>query len=71
MSNKLQKGLVTGLDMQQSQHLGCDWTDDRLMFLHQGNDMLINPRDVVENIPNLKTISHMQIPSHCIATNTG
>ena len=38
------------------------------MFLDQGSDTLINSIDAVANMTNLKTISNVQIPIHCIAT---
>ena len=39
---KLQKALVIGLAMQLLHQLGCDWTDNGCMFLHQGTNKLIN-----------------------------
>ena len=38
---KLQKELVTGLDMQLH-CLPCDWTDNGQMFLHQGTNVFIS-----------------------------
>ena len=29
---KFQKEIVIGLDMQQSHHLGCDWTNDKCFY---------------------------------------
>ena len=54
--------------MQQLHCLGYDWTDGRLMFLHQGSDILINSIDAVTNITNLKAITNDQIPTYCIVT---
>ena len=52
--------------MQQLHHLGCDWTDNGRMILHQGTDILTGSIDVVTNITHLKVISTVQIPGHCI-----
>ena len=42
MCNNLQEELIMGLDMQQLHHLGCNWTENGFMFLHQGPSILIN-----------------------------
>ena len=36
--------------------------------MHQGTNVLINSIDAIVNATNLKTISNIQIPTHCIAT---
>ena len=38
VSKILQKELVMGLNMQPVHHLGCDWTENNYMFLHQGTN---------------------------------
>ena len=53
--------------MQQLHHVGCDWTNDRQMFLHQGTDIHINSIHLAVNTTNLKTIHNIQICTHCIA----
>ena len=37
------------------------------MFLHQGTETLLNSINAVTNAINLKSISHIQIPTHCTA----
>ena len=58
MCTKLQKELVIDLDVQQSHHLGYDWTNKGLMFLHYGTYTLISSIDVVTDIRNLNTIGN-------------
>ena len=38
------------------------------MFLHQGIDIPINSINTVASATNLKAVSNVQIPTHCIAT---
>ena len=51
---KSKKVLVISLDMKQLHHLGCNWTNDRQMFLHHRTNILINYIDAVVNMTNLK-----------------
>ena len=62
------KQLVVGLYMQQLNDLGCDWTDNGLMFLHQDTDILNSSIDAVTKVTDLEAISNVQISAHYIAT---
>ena len=53
--------------MQQLYQLGCDWTDNGCMFLHQGTIVLINSIDIT-NVTHLRTISNIEICASYIVT---
>ena len=54
--------------MQQVHCLGCDWTDNRGIFLHQCTDIFISSIDAVTKMINLKNLSNVQISAHSLAT---
>ena len=64
----LQKEIIIRHDMQQLYQLGCDWTDNNCMFLHQGVKVLINSVDAFTDMTYLKTISNIEIPAYSIVT---
>ena len=67
LCKNLQKPFI-GLDMKVICHLGCDWTEDGEMFLHQGTWVLINSIDTLANEPYLQTISNIEVPAYSIVT---
>ena len=54
--------------MQQIYRLGCDWTDNGHMFIHQGESILINTIEIDMHIAYLKTVSNIEVPTCCTAT---
>ena len=45
--------------MQQLHCLGCDWSDNDHMFLHQCANILINAIDNVTNVTHLGNVSNI------------
>ena len=68
MNEDLQKEHATGLNMQQLHHLGCGWTDNGWMFLHQGIDTLINFLGIIAHATKLKATNNVQSTACCITT---
>ena len=58
----LQKELIIHLYIQILYLLGCNWTDNGCIFIHQVANVLINSIDIVINVSHLKTICNVQIP---------
>ena len=57
----LQKELVIGFDMQQLYQLGCNITDNSLMFLHQGASIINTSISIVTNLTPLKMTSNVKV----------
>ena len=56
------------IDLQKLHHLGCGWSENGHMFLHQGPHILIKSIDSAIDELHLQTISSIEIPGHLIAT---
>ena len=52
-----------GLHIQQLYKIGCDWTDNGHIVLHQDANVLNNSMHIVTNVTQLKTINNVQIHS--------
>ena len=59
----LTKDLITGLDMQLIYRLGCDWTAEGKLYLHQGYHVFATSLNVNTNNPKLQTLRNTQIPT--------
>ena len=64
----LTKDVVIWLDMHHINRMGCGWTEEGRLYLHQGCNILISSIIVGTNDPKLQTVSTIQISSWAIAT---
>ena len=58
-----QNELVVGIDMLQLHCLGCKWTENGHIFLHQSADILITLTGITIKEPQLQTIRNIEIPA--------
>ena len=63
MTQSFIEDLIIGRDIQQIYRMGCDWTTEGKLHLHQGHHVLVNFLSVNTNKPNLHTLCNVQIPA--------
>ena len=68
MCKYLTKDVVIGLDIQQIYRIGCNWTEDGKVYLHHGQNILINSPNVNTDNPKLTTVGTLQIPALVLAS---
>ena len=65
---KLMRDLFIGLDMKQIYRVGCGWTTEDKLYLHQWCHVIVNSLNVNVNKLKLQKLNYLQIPTQTIAT---